>query len=167
MSDQTVFGQTDALALDVAAWVTNHAADFCLPVAAERRFVRQDELKDIPQASMPVSVDVFPASEHGKRQGASVAFAGEYAFHLYLQQQVAGSPDEEESRCGLLAQLRSQIIEGLKRTQFNLTTAVHPVQSVIMIEFKSADAKGLYDLERLLQQHVFESDTILIFKAGV
>lgn len=167
MSDQTVFGQTDALALDVAAWLTSQADTFCLPVAAERRFVRQDELKNIPQSDMPVSVDVFPDAEHGKRQGASVAFAGEYIVHLYLQQQVAGSGDEEESRCALLAQLRSQIIEGLKRTQFDLTTAVHPVQSVIMIEFKSADAKGLYDLERLLQKHVFESDTILIFKAGV
>jgi hypothetical protein len=161
---QTVFGQTDALALAVSDWINANSATFCLPVAAERRFRLVSDLPSIPTTSESVSVDVFPDIEVGERQGISTAFHSEYAIHIYIQQQTG---TDEESQCAILTQLRSEIIEGLKTRAFDLTNAVHPVSRVFLNHIKNADKEGLYSLSRLIEFHVFESDTILIFKAAV
>ena len=163
---QKVFGQTDALALAIVDWLTANSGTFVLPVAAERRFALIDDLPSIPVYNAPASVDVFPDIEVSQRQGISTAFSSEYAVHIYIQQQVGGAADEE-AQCALLAQLRSQIVESLKLRAFQLTNAVHPVPNVFLAHVKSADKAGLYNLARLLELHVFESDTILIFKAAV
>lgn len=172
---QTTFGQTDALALAIVTWLTagtfyiigNQASPqpFCINISAERRFHRIDDLKNIPAWNAPASVDVFPDIEMGKREGIAPAFLSEYAVHIYIQQMVAGAVGGEAAQCALLLQLRSQIIEGIKPLRFNLANAVHPVVNIIPIAVKNAD-KGLYGLDRLLNDHVFESDTILIFKAA-
>jgi len=159
-----VYGQTDALALAVVAWLTANVDNFILPIATERRFRLIDELPGIPSVSQPVSVDVFPDIEVSERQGISTAFKSTYAIHLFIQQQVSGAASED-AQCALLTALRSQIIDRLRVRSFNLTNAVHPVNGVILVHLKSAD-RGLYNLNRLLDLHVYESDTILTFRAA-
>jgi hypothetical protein len=161
-----IYGQTDALAVAVAAWINANPAKFCLAVAAERRFAMLSEKKDIPQSGDPASVDVFPDTEAAQRQGASTAFASEYAIHLYLQQQLGG-PVDREDQCAQLTRLRSELIEGLKSRMFDLTNAVHPVNRVFLAHLRSADKVGLYSLARMMEVGVYESDTILVFKASV
>lgn len=175
-----IVGQVDALALAVVAWLNSGVftvmgnptpQTFCLPISAERRFTLIDDLTGIPAYDQPVSVDVFPDIETSRRSEKSIApvFISEYVIHVFIQQQLSGS--DEEAQCALLVQLRSQIIEGLKVWYTKLPDAVHPVTSnVFPIEIMNMDrgfrGKGLYSMDRLLQQHVFESDTILIFKAA-
>jgi hypothetical protein len=52
-----------------------------------------------------------------------------------------------------------------------LTNAVHAVSNVFLSHIESADKrpgfKELYSLSRLLEHHVYESDTLLVFKASV
>jgi hypothetical protein len=163
---QTVFGQSDALALALVALIGAKAGTLVLPVTAERRFSRKDDLPDIPTFADPVSIDVFPDVEVTERFGMH-SFTSQYAVHLYIQQQVSGALDPE-AQCALLCQLRSQIIEGLKAYgPLPVTNAVvaFPGAGAVLVHAKSAD-KGLYDLGRLESEHVFESDTILLFKAA-
>jgi hypothetical protein len=162
---QTTFGQTDALALEVVAWLNDNAHEFCLPIVAERRFRLISELGEIPAASASASVDVFPDVDTSERLGVAPAFTSSYTIHVFIQQQVGGNPGPE-AQCTLLTQLRSQIIEGLKPLMFSLVNAVHPTQRVFLTHARSAD-KGLYNLARLLELNVYESDTILTFKAAV
>lgn len=167
MTTNTTFGQTDALALAVVTWLNQNSATFCVPIAAERRFRLSTELDDIPTAAESASVDVFPDIENSERQGMSKAFSSSYVIHIYIQQQVTGATGEtDEQRCELLARLRSEIIEALKLRLFTLSNAVHPVPNVFLAEVKNGD-KGLYGLPRLMQLNVFESDTILVFRASV
>jgi hypothetical protein len=163
---QTTFGQTDALALAVVAWLNTNAATFAVPVSAERRFRRKSDLTDIPKFNESVSVDVFPDSEAIHRESMST-FTSHYAIHVYMQQHVAGAPDVE-AQCALLAQTHSEIMQGLRSYPFALANAVHPVNfnQLVFVDSKSAD-KGLYDLAALEQENKFQSDTILIFKAAV
>ncbi len=159
------FGQTDALARAVVEWLNNHVMDFCTPIAAQRRFRLIDDLTALPDHESPAAVDVFPGGETGDREGISTAFASSYAIHIVIQQQLSGASDKE-AQCAQLAQLRSEIIEGLKLRAFDLTaTAVHPVKNVFLAQIRSSD-KGLYNLSKLMELHVFESDTILVFKAA-
>jgi hypothetical protein len=169
MTTQMIFGQTDALALAVASWLNTNNGTFCLPVVGKRRFVLIDT--QLPDIERPVQVDVFPDVEVSDRQGISTAFNSHYAVHLFIQQRLTragvGESVEEDEQCALLAELRSQIIEGIKKRMFQLTNAVTPVGNVFLWQVKNADHRGLYDLGRLLEQHVFASDTILVFKAAV
>lgn len=163
---QTAYGQTHALANAVAAFVNSGAELFCTPCVAEVRFAMLTELTDIPKLTEAASVDVIPDIEISERTGGlAPVFASSYAVHVFIQQHV-GKGTAEEARCGLLAQLRSEILEGLKRTRFDLATAVRPVNAVFCTGSKNAD-KGLYDLHRLMQFNVFESDTIVTFRAAV
>jgi hypothetical protein len=164
---QTTFGQTDSLALAIVAWLNGLANSFCIPFAAERRFRIHDDLPNIPTVSDPASVDIFPDAEASHRQGLASIFDSEYAVHILIQQQVGADDADIEARCAILAQLRSEIVENMKKRMFNLTDAVHPVNRVFLSEIKSADKDGLYSHSRLLQFNVFWSDTILIFKASV
>ena len=170
---QTTFGQTDALALAVVTWLQNNALTFCLPIKAQRRFVRIDEAGALPDVGAPVQVDVFPDIEVGKRQGVSPKpYESQYAVYLQIQQRLTSvavqGAEAEDEQCALLMLLRSQIIEGIKTRQFILNNAVNvPMQGLYLDQIKNADQKGLYDLARLLGQHVFASDTILVFRAAV
>jgi hypothetical protein len=169
MSAPPKYGQTDALALAVVARINSLSGTFCIPVSAERRFRLLDRLKDIPAYNAPASVDVFPDTKAGQRQGISTAFASEYAIHIYIQQQVSDAADEE-AQCALLARLESEIVDDIEDVAFNLDDAVHPVKNVFLWKYYNADengpAKGLYNLKRLMGEHVYESDTILVFKAS-
>jgi hypothetical protein len=165
MAPSATCGQTDALALAVVAWLNDNADDFCVPIAAERRFRLISELEEIPASNTFASVDVFPDSETDERRGIAPVFIASYAIHIFIQQQVGGTPGPED-QCALLTQLRSQILEGIKPLKFNISNAVHPAQNLILAQAKSAD-KGLYNLARLLELNVYESDTILVFKAAV
>jgi hypothetical protein len=143
--------------------------NWCLPIAAERRFALKDDLPNIPKYNQPASVDVVPDIENSDRQGISTAFLSEYAIHIFIQQQLTGS--NEEAQCALLTQLRSQILESMKLAVFMLPSAVHPVLTpAFPIKIMNVDrgfrGKGLYSLDRLLQAHVYESDTIVIFRAA-
>jgi len=167
VAQQQIFGQTHALARAVADWI-NNSTGFCLSVEAETRFHLISELPKIPGVSDPVSVDVFPGGENSDRQGISTAFLSLYTVHVYLQQQLSGGMNEQEAQCALLVQLRSDILEGLKLRKFHLTNAVHPVSNVFLSEIKVVAGETLgYNLARLLQHNVFESDSILVFKASV
>ena len=161
----SVAGQTDALALAVVLWLNDHADEFCVPITAERRFRLISNLEEIPKAETYASVDVFPDVETNERLGIAPAFKSEYSIHIFIQQQVAGNPGPE-AQCALLTHLRSEIVEGLKPLYFSLSDAVRPAQNVFLSHARSAD-KGLYNLERLLNLNVYESDTILTFKAAV
>jgi hypothetical protein len=167
---QTTFGQTDSLALAVVAFLNGMAASFCLPMSAERRFALVTDLSLIPAYDAPVSIDVFPDIENTERHGQST-FTSDYAVHIFIQQRTDGT--DEEAACALLTLLRSQIIEALKPQHLALANAIHPLAagSVVMTHARSADRSpgnpaGLYNLYRLLEAHVFESDTIVIFKAA-
>jgi len=167
---QTTFGQTDSLALAVVAFLNSMSASFCMPMSAERRFAIVTDLKFIPPYDAPSSIDVFPDIENTERHGQST-FMSDYAVHIFIQQRTDGT--DEEAACALLTLLRSQIIESLKNQWLVLANAVHPLAagSVVMMHAKSADRSpgnpaGLYNLPRLLEAHVYESDTILIFKAA-
>ena len=168
---QTVFGQTDALALSIAAWLNTFPLS--MPIKAQRRFVLIDEVSKLPDANSPVQVDVFPDIELSDRQGISNAFSSHYAVHLFIQQRLTSAvitdgAKDEDTQCALLTRLRSEIIEGLKSAQIPLTSAVHTsAQGLRMVQVKNADKQGLYDLARLLGQHVYASDTILVFRAAV
>ena len=162
---QTVFGQTDALALSIAAWINTFPLS--MPIKAQRRFVLVDTASALPDVNSPVQVDIFPDIEICDRQGISQAFASHYAVHLFIQQRLTSAANED-AQCALLTRLRSEIIEGLKSAQIPLTSAVHTsAQGLRMVQVKNADKQGLYDLARLLGQHVFASDTILVFRAAV
>jgi hypothetical protein len=125
-----------------------------------------DTLTDIPAYNEPASVDVFPDIEMGHRHDRiAPVFDSEYAIHIFIQQKVEGAASEED-QCGLLAQLRSEITEGIKMRVFSLENAVHKVDGLVLLEIKNADKSGLYNLAKLMDLHVFESDTILIFKAA-
>ncbi len=167
---QTVFGQTDALALAVVDFLNTMSASFCTPISAERRFALVTDLSLIPPFDSPASIDVFPDIENTERKGLST-FTSDYAIHLYIQRRTDGT--DEEGACALLAQLRSQIIESLKTAVLSIPNAVHPIapRGIVLTHARSADRSpgnpaGLYNLARLLEAHVFESDTILMFKAA-
>jgi len=134
----TAYGQTDALALAIVDWLTVNAATFCMAIAPERRFQLLTDLKDIPTHNEPASIDVFPSFEDSERAGISTAFSSHYAVHIFIQQQVGGAADPE-AQCGLLDQLRSQIVEGVKLRRFQLPDAVHPVQNVFLSHVRNAD----------------------------
>ena len=173
---QTVFGQTDALALTIVAWMaagawyyqgqSTNPQSFCIPITPQRRFARRDDLASLPNYQQPALVDVFPGLEHGDSRGTSTAFESQYAIRFCIQQQLTGAASEED-QCALLSQLRSQIVEGIKTQRFNLTNAVHPVSNVFLHQIRNADRNDLYDQNILQNDHVFKSDTILIFKAAV
>lgn len=170
---QSSYGQTDALALAVVEWLGTLDQDkMAVGFEAERRFRLINQLPEIPAWDEPASIDVFPDAEMGERQGMSTAFSSSYAIHIFIQQRLATVPDDgsqgfpsEDEQCALLTLLRSQIIEAIKKLAFDLTDAAHPVDKVFLQSIKSAD-KGLYNLQRLLEFHVYESDTLLIFKAA-
>jgi hypothetical protein len=167
---QTVFGQTDSLALAIVGWLEGLESTFAVPFAAERRFRIHDDVADIPKWGAAASVDVFPDAESGDRQGLASIFSSEYAVHILIQQQLGSEGVTDsliEERCALLAQFRSQIIENMKKRMFNLADAVHPVSGVFLSKYMAAKDEGLYSHSRLLQFNVFWSDTILIFKASV
>ena len=68
---QTVFGQTDALALSIAAWLNTFPLS--MPIKAQRRFVLIDTAPALPDVNSPVQVDIFPDIEICDRQGVSPA----------------------------------------------------------------------------------------------
>ena len=167
---QTTFGQTDALALAVAAYLNTRSDSFCTNVSAERRFALVTDIALIPAFDAPASVDVFPDIENTERTGFTT-FKSDYAIHIFIQRRTDGT--DEEAACALLAQLRSEILESLKNLRLAIPNAVHTLAagSMVMSHAKSADRSpgnpaGLYNLARLLDAHVFESDTIVIFKAA-
>ena len=86
---QTVFGQTDALALSIAAWLNTFPLS--MPIKAQRRFVLVDTASALPDVNSPVQVDIFPDIEICDRQGVSPAFASHYAVHLFIQQRLTGA----------------------------------------------------------------------------
>jgi len=162
---QTIFGQTDALALSIAAWLNTFPLS--MPIKAQRRFVLIDTASALPDVNSPVQVDIFPDIEICDRQGISQAFASHYAVHLFIQQRLTSAANED-TQCALLTRLRSEIIEAMKPLSFAIPSAVHvPKQGLYLVQVKNADQKGLYDLARLLGQHVYASDTILVFRAAV
>lgn len=161
------YGQTDALAMAIVDRIST--LPLCMDVLAERRYRLLDLLPNIPKVGEPVSVGLYPDEERSERQGISTAFASLYAVHVYIQQQVSDAEDEE-AQCALLTRLRSEIIEDLKLRAFSLDDAVHPVSGVFLWQIRNSHengpARGLYNLARLMNDHVYESDTILIFKAS-
>lgn len=166
---QVKFGQTDALALAIVDFI-NDLDGLCTPVEAERRFAVVSDLASIPEYDSPASIDIFPDIEVTNRTGIN-NFNSEYAVHLFIQRRTDGT--DEEAACALLAQVRSEIIEALKTSKLSVPNAVHPIArlGIVFLHAKSADRMpgnpaGLYNLSRLLQSHVFESDTILVFKVS-
>ena len=163
---QTVFGQTDALAQAIVAWINTNAAIFCVAPSAERRFNPLYELPAIPTFEDAPSVDVVPGGIAVHRESLAT-FTSQYAVNLFIQQQLAGCPDEDEL-VGLLIQLQSELLESLRTAPLELPNAVHKVKfnQLGFLDSKPGDG-GLYSLPRLREARVFESDTILIFKAAV
>ncbi len=171
---QTAYGQTHALAIVVAEALNAMQAsgEFAVPILAKARFrlmdsLNADDLNAIPPTGEAVSVDVFPGDETSVRQGMSPAFASVYTVHIFMQQKLGADATDDENQCGLLTQTRSEIIEAVKMLMFDIPDAVHPATGLFMVEAKSADKVGVYDLPRLLKLRVYESDTILTFKAAV
>lgn len=162
------YGQTDALAIAIAERITV-CGTLSLPVTAQRRFRMLDPMTEIPAYDEPVSVFVAPGMERSDRAGISTAFESTYTVHIALQQQISGAADEEV-QCERLMRLRSEILEDLRTRSFQLTDAVHPVTHAFVISVENASENGKvglpYNLARLLNDHVFESDTILTLKAS-
>ena len=171
---QTIFGQTDALALAVVNYLTvqQAAGVYMLAIAPARRFALIDTLADLPKYNEAASVSVVPSGESSERNGMSHAFDSTCIVHLVMKQVVAGAAIGEEAQCAKLAAVRSQILDGLRTRALDLDNAVHPVKRVFIVGLKSAvhnAARGpeLYSLDDLMASHVFHSDTILTFRAAV
>ena len=86
---QTIFGQTDALALSIVAWLNSFPLS--MSIKAQRRYVLIVTASALPDINSPVQVDIFPDIEICDRQGVSPAFASHYAVHLVIQQRLTGA----------------------------------------------------------------------------
>ena len=168
---QTIFGQSDALALKVVALLQarSDANLFCLTLTASRVFARQMDLDanaphPIPGIGSPVDVQVFPGHDQADRVGVSGQYDDIYGVHVLLQQQV-GAGTAAETQCALLMQLRSQVLEFLMSQAITTTNAVHNFTNSHVFAHRHGGKEGIYDLERLEQQHAFYSDVIFTYKA--
>ena len=165
---QTQFGQTVALADNIVAFLTGYAANFCLPIKAERLFARVFALPDVPATatSQPVLVEIIPNEDIETRNGASTSFAATYSVNALILAKVGAGADAE-SRCSVLMQLRSQIIESLKKQFFFGAAAVHPFTRAFLTAARTPEKQGPYLLNRLIEEQVFDSETVLTFRVGL
>lgn len=163
-----LYGQTDALAIAVVERI-NTCSTLSMQVSAQLRYRLLDPLVNIPGIESPVNVFIAPGSERSVRQGISTAFESTYTLHIAIQQLITGA-DNEETQCAALMRLRSEIVDDLRQRMFSLTDAVHPVNNVFVVQAETAAEANrtslTYNLARLLNDHVFESDTIVTFKAS-
>lgn len=174
-SPQTTFGQTTALA-DAIVTTLNAAQaanTFCLPITAERRFLRKFYLKadgtwtaSVPKIGEAVSIEVFAGDELEGRQGGgrTPIFAATYGIHIVLTQHVGA---QTETQCPLLMLLRSQIVELLKPLGLAVTAALHPFFPAVLDAVTHSKDDGPYDLNLLAAMNVFSSELILTYKAAV
>ena len=160
---QTIFGQSDALALAVVDLLNDASAGkaFCLDLSASRVFARIMDLKAIPDSTSAVSVQVFPGHDQADRAGLSGPYDDTYGVHVVLQQRVGGVV---ETQCPLLMQLRTQITEFLAATRIDCPAAVHPFKNAHLFAHRTADNKGVYDLMRLEEFNAFYAEIVLTYK---
>jgi hypothetical protein len=164
---QTVFGQSDAAALELvtALNAASAAGTFCLTISAQRLFARLLDLPSIPAIGTAVSVQVFPGHDQTDRDGLSGIYDDIYGVHVLILQKVAGAA---ETQVPLLMQLRSQISEFLCSQALTLAAAVHPMPTGSKARAFAIrhGPEGIYDLARLESSNVFYSDMIVTYKAG-
>ena len=170
---QTVFGQSDAVARELATAL--NAADaggaFCLRLVAEVRYARlmaisskeDPTLPHIPDIGDPASVQMISAGDQGDRTSLGSTYDDTYGVHVLLQQHVGAST---ETQVPLLLQLRSEIMEFLLNGTMAPTAAVHPFKNAHVLTYKQPQGEMLYDLDRLESLNAFYSDTILTYKAA-
>jgi hypothetical protein len=162
---QTVFGQSDAVALELvtALNAASTAKMFCLTLTAEHLFARKLDLAGIPGMTDPVGVQVFPGHDQADRDGLSGMYDDIYGVHVLLLQKVAGAA---ETQVPLLMQLRSQIAEFLCSRALACPAAVHPFENARVFAHRHGP-EGVYDLARLESTNVFYSDMIVTYKTAV
>jgi hypothetical protein len=166
---QTVFGQSDAVAREVAAALNGMSGAFCLPVAAEVRYARKMDIKDIggiDEAGTfpdPVNIQVIPVADQTDRTGLGGQYDDTYGVHVLLQQHVGSAA---ESHVPLLLQLRSEVLELLMGGLLTAAAAVHPFVNASVGTVRQPQGERLYDLDRLESLNAFYSDTILTYKAA-
>jgi len=164
MAAQTVFGQSDAVAMElVDAFNAATTGTFCLKLLARRRFSRMMELVDLPKITDPVDIQVFGGHDQADRVGLSGTYDDMYGVHVLIQQ-VVGAGEDAEAQCGRLIQLRSQISEFLMSTRLDTNNAVHNIANSHVFSHRHGP-EGVYDLNRLEKLNAFYSDLIVTYKA--
>ncbi len=171
MTTQTQFGQADALALAMVAYLSDNASDLCLPVTVQRRFLRVDDPKDLPDVTQPVQVDILPgvfndAERYDRTSQAPPAgrgsWMGTFGITLYMQQVVVG---QAEAQCPLLELLRTQLLALVEAARLATPAAFLPMQNLVVGAVRSLN-KGTYDLDRLVNDGCFSAGFTLTFKAS-
>ena len=161
-----IYGQSDAVAVEIAAALNANSGNFCLAVAAERRFARKLDVGDISSIGSAVTVQVFPGDELADLQGLDGIYDDTYGCHILILQNVANATTGglDEAQMQLLLALRSQIVEFVASKLLSAPDAVHPFSRAQVKACRNDAKEGIYDLNRLEQTNVFYSDLIVTYK---
>ena len=162
----TLYGQSDAVAVAVAAALTANSANFCLTVAAERLFARKLDVGAISSIGQPVTIEVIPGEDSADLAGLSRMYDDTYGCHVTLLQNI-GDPTRggySESQATLLVALRSQIVEFLAKTALVCPEAVHPFSGAFLKHVRPPKEGDVYDLTKLESTGLFYSELILTYK---
>jgi len=164
MSD--VYGQSDAVAVEIAAALNNASPTFCLAVTAERKFARKLDLSDISTIGNPVTIEVIPGDDLADLTGLDQIYDDTYGCHVVIMQNVVDETNGglSESQAALLLRLRSEIVEFLCSHSLSCPNAVHPFSGARVMACRHGK-EGIYNLLKLEENNVFYSDLITTYKA--
>lgn len=166
---QTAFGQTDAVAQELATALNNYSPAFVLPVSAQKLWFPKLDIADIPKIGESVRLQVIPGDDLSDRDALDGVYDDLLGVHIVMLQQVtdtAGSGGISEDQVGLLMQLRAEIIELLCSKRLDCPTAVHPFSNAHVYAVRHGK-EGAYDLNRLAgEAGLFYSDNIFTYRAA-
>ena len=162
----TKYGQSDAVAVDIAAALTAASATFCLPVSAERLFARKLDIADISTIGNPVTIEVIPGDDIADLEVLDQIYDDTYGCNVVILQNIldAAKGGLDETRAALLLRLRSEIVEFLCARLLSCPDAVHPFAGAIVKACRHGK-EGVYDLAKLEESNVFYSELIVTYKA--
>jgi hypothetical protein len=164
----SVYGQTDAVAVEIVAALNNASPTFCLPVAAERLFARRLDVAEISNIGDPVTVQVIPGDDMADLMGLDQIYDDTYGCHIVLLQNVTDTTNNgglSETQAALLVRLRSEIVEFLCSHALACPEAVHPFSNA-RVKACRHGKEGIYDLVKLEENNVFYSDLIVTYRAA-
>jgi hypothetical protein len=164
MSSPTKHGQTEAVAVEVAAALNAASATFILPVSAVVLHARKLGIGDINKIGSAVTVQVFPGDLLADLMGLSRMYDDTYGCHVLLLQNVVDDTNGglSETQVALLVRLHSEIIEFLGSRSLSCPNAVHPFFGAVAKAFRQGH-EGVNDLLRLEGENLFYSDLIVTY----
>lgn len=162
----STYGQTDAVAVEIAEALNNASSNFCLEVEAERRFARKLDVSEISAIGDPVTIEVFPGDDLADLMGLDQIYDDTYGCHILILQNVKDTTNGglSESQVALLMQLRSEIVDFICSRMLSCPDAVHPFAGAVVKACRNGK-EGIYDLVKLEKDNVFYSDLIVTYRA--